>query len=146
MPAEQGQGMTMEWCTVEDWRLCQQDKRKQKKTEEGGGFISITSGMPRTFLEWHVLRHQAWQEHTHFIGFIKETRGGTSRIWDVVGVCLSFCACLHACMYKWTSAFMCAFGCLHVWGLRGGILGFSGCVEASSPTTLTCLHFGLSAL
>lgn len=53
MPAEQGQGMTMEWCTVEDWRLCQQHKRKQK-TEEGGGFISITSGMPRTFLEWHV--------------------------------------------------------------------------------------------
>lgn len=27
---------------------------REWKTEEGGGFISITSGMPRTFLEWHV--------------------------------------------------------------------------------------------
>lgn len=45
------------------------------------------------------LRHQAWQEHTHFIGFIKETRGGTSRIWDIVGMCvLVFAlACMRVC-------------------------------------------------
>lgn len=36
MPAEQGQGMTMEWCTAEDWRLCQQDKRV--KNRGGWGF------------------------------------------------------------------------------------------------------------
>lgn len=36
MPAEQGQGMTIEWCTAEDWRLCQQDERV--KNRGGWGF------------------------------------------------------------------------------------------------------------
>lgn len=58
------------------------------------------------------------------------------------------CLCLCACVHKWISTFMWAFGCfcLHVWGLRRGGLGFRGCVAASRPTTFTCLYFGLSAL
>lgn len=61
-----------------------------------------------------------------------------------VFVCLGVCVSIHA--RKQSSAFMCAFSGLHVWGLRGGVFGFSGCAVASRPNTFTCLCFGLSGL
>lgn len=52
MPAEQGQGMTIEWYFTEDWGRA--SRIREGKKGGGGGFISITSRMPRSFLEWHV--------------------------------------------------------------------------------------------
>lgn len=143
MPAEQGQGMTIEWYFTEDWGRASRIRERK----EGGGFISITSRMPRTFLEWHVYG-TAWQEHTHFIGFIRETRGGTSRIWDVVCVCGCVCVCLgvsvsiHACTSK--LLLLCAHSA--ICGVWEAAFLLSVAAIASSPNTFTCLCFGLSAL
>lgn len=148
-----GKGMTMEWCTAEDWRLCQQDKReseKQKREGVVGGFISITSGMPRTFQEWHVYGAALWQEHTHFIGFIKETRGGTSRIWDVVGVCVCarararLCICARLARPGEPLLLCCASACfVCMCGVRREACSVSAAAP-STPAAFSCLYFGLS--
>lgn len=66
------------------------------------------------------LRHWAWQEHTHFIGFIRETRGGTSRIWDVVCVCvfvcLGVCVTIHVRISK--VLLLCVHSAVSVGGVR----------------------------
>lgn len=118
------------------------------KTEEGGGFISITSGMPRTFLEWHVYGTTLGKSTLILWGLLRR-QGEAQAGFGILSVCVFMCVHLHVCVRscKCAFSFMCVrLSCMHVWGLRGGVLGFSGCVAASSLTTFTCLYFGLSAL
>lgn len=143
MPAEPGQGMTMEWYAVEDWRLCQQDKREWKTEEGGRGFISITSGMPRTFLEWHVYGTKLGKSTLILSGLLRR-QGEAQAGFGILSVCVFVFALACACVRCFNVCIW--LFCLHVWGLRGGVLGFIGCVAASRPATFTCLYFGLSAL
>lgn len=81
------------------------------KKEEGGGFISITSGMPRTFLEWHVYGTVLGKSTLILQGLLRRQGEAQTTFWIrlYLYVCAFVCVSMstHFCVCVCVRLFAC---------------------------------------